>query len=136
MKKIFSIDKRLVKLPITFNNIIDEIISSLEFLNFGEVSTNVYDTSIKFLIDSSLSIYNKNGLVISTPEINLCRDGSIDLSWRKENVRLLVNIKENSEGILKITYYGDINKGDETIKGSFSADKISQHLIVWMENLL
>ncbi len=123
-------------LPHNFKNIIDEIKTSEDFLNCEiKNKKDLYESTIKFLIDSSLLIYNKIGLVISAPEINLCRDNSIDLSWRKENIRLLVNVKENKNNEFVISYYGDVNKGFEIIKGSSLINNYPQDLIIWMEKL-
>jgi hypothetical protein len=60
------------------------------------------------------------------PDINPCCDNTIDLSWRTENVRLLINIASD-----KISYYGDLYNDVDQIKG-----KDLNHLINWMNKNL
>lgn len=61
------------------------------------------------------AIYN-----VVTPDINPCRDGSIDLSWRHKHIVLLVNIKEDRWNV-----YGEGDVGYIKLNGKFDMDTLN-----------
>lgn len=141
--ELISINGKQFKMPLDCIEIIKEIKSSSYILDLQDdwddngaipIKKIVYNTALEFLINYSNALDQK-GFLLKTPEINPCRNGSVDLSWRTNNARMLINIQETPKGILAY-YYGDINKGDEPIKGNVQTEKIASHLLVWMENLI
>lgn len=53
-------------------------------------------------------VFNKLGVIIPIPQINLCKDGTINFEWRKEHEILLINFKEKI--LYPITYFGHFGK--------------------------
>ena len=69
--------------------------------------------------------------VISAPDINPVKDGSIDLEWHTPNARMLINVNNSS----KIGYYGDNFNDLNSIKGKVDNDSVQTFLAVWMTKL-
>ncbi len=66
--------------------------------------------------------------IIECPEINLCPDGSIDLSWRvKDKASLLINVTETS-----ICWYGDDGFDNDETNGKQS-ECFSEELFNWVK---
>jgi hypothetical protein len=99
------------------------------------IDKELYISAINFLIDYSTEIFKKTGLVISTPEINPCKDGSIDLSWRTSAARMLINIRKIENELLAY-YYGDFYSNKSQMKGNVHLDSVYEHLATWMKSLL
>jgi len=126
-----------------FFSIVDEIEKSKYILELREgwddsnaksISSDVWNSSVLFLIRYSEVIRECYSIVISTPEINPCRNGSIDLSWRTSKARMLINVrKENGE--IVAFYYGDMYN-NKSVKGAVPVTGIENHLAVWMTNLI
>ena len=98
------------------------------------IEKELFLSAIDFLIKYSIDIFKKSGIVIKTPEINPCRDGSIDLSWRTPSARMLVNIRKTADELLAY-YFGDILNNKFPIKGNVHLDNVSEHLAIWMKFL-
>ncbi|MBV9576521.1 MAG: hypothetical protein JO149_07845, partial [Gammaproteobacteria bacterium] len=137
-----NINGNAISLPAQFIQIATEIERSKYILNLKEnwdedgaskISEAVWLRSISFLLKYSLFIYKNFGPVIVQPEINPCRNGSIDLSWKTSKARLLVNITEEENN--KAFYYGDLYNEENPIKGFVSIDEVGEHLATWMKNL-
>jgi hypothetical protein len=96
-----------------------------------KVSKDVYFTASTFLKKYGLYILNDLETIISAPEINPVKDGSIDLEWHTPHARMLINVRNNGE----IAYYGDNNADLNSIKGKIMADTIQKFLAVWMTKL-
>lgn len=94
---------------------------------------NTYSSAIEFLVKYSNEIFVSHNLVIEPPEINLTKDGSIDLEWRNDNYILLINFL-NSEK-LDIHYYGEDSKTKTIIKGFIDYNSINKDLAFWMQKL-
>ncbi|MGI0108318.1 hypothetical protein [Salinimicrobium sp. WS361] len=101
----------------------------------GAVGSNelIYKRSIHFLVDYAKYIYEIHNSVIEEPEINLVKDGSIDLEWRNENYILLINIRNTPER--NIHYYGEDFKKKTIIKGFIDYHEINKDLGFWMQKL-
>ena len=100
-----------------------------------KIDINIFLSSIKFLVEYSNYIYRNRGLVIASPEINPCINGTIDLSWRTSKVRLLINIRFSELKAMSAYYYGDFYNNMSPIKGSISVNEFSEFLAIWMKNL-
>ena len=98
------------------------------------ISPELYKTTIDFLVNQCVYIFRQFGIVIQPPEINPCPNGTIDLSWRTEKSRLLINVKSSPKGYLAY-YYGDYYNNDSPIKGYVFVNKVSAFLAVWMRDL-
>jgi hypothetical protein len=94
---------------------------------------STYNRAIEILVNYANTIYSRYNLSINQPEINLGRDGSIDLEWRSEDYILLINItnKENFE----VHYYGEDFKEKTIIKGFIENFEINDFLAFWMRKL-
>lgn len=64
------------------------------------------------------------------PSINLCNDGSVDLSFDKGKTRLLINISEN-----RIGWYGDLGNNEDSIKHS-QVELYNKDLFDWINTKL
>jgi hypothetical protein len=78
---------------------------------------------------------SKPTLQLAVPEINPCSNGSIDLSWRTEKARMLINIRSEN-GIYLGYYYGDWYNNLNPIKGNVPVDKVFDYLASWMKFLV
>lgn len=87
------------------------------------LTEEVYTSSLNFLNKLYLEIPN---LII--PEINLCKDGTIDFSFRAENFRLLINISD-----INIRWYGDNNYDENKTKQTYHS---INDLIKWINNII
>lgn len=93
----------------------------------------IYTRAIEFLVRYSNEVLVSHNISIDFPEINLAKDGSIDLEWRNENYILLINFL-NSEK-LEIHYYGEDTNSKTIIKGSIDYNSINKDLAFWMQKL-
>lgn len=98
------------------------------------INPEIWKVAVKFLIQCAADIYDNDDRIINEPEINPCKDGSIDLSWRTSRVRLLINFRKSEEGI-RAYYYGDFYKNEQPVKGWISPGSADNFLSMWMKNL-
>lgn len=99
-----------------------------------KIQEPVFIEAVSFLLNYSDFIYKNFGVIISTPEINPCIDGSIDLSFRSQNARLLINIQKENERSNAI-FYGDLYDNKIPIKGNVPTEGVFEHLAHWMKHL-
>lgn len=123
--------------------IYDEIENSKELLlleedwdGMGAKAPNkeIYDASIDFLMMYIHHLASRR-VFIETPEINLCPNQSIDLSWRAKNARMLINIRKDEQSVIKAFYYGDNIDNLNPIQGSVELDSVT-YLAMWMQDNL
>ena len=141
---ILDVLNEKISIPIALDKIKDEIELSKSLLLLEKdwdsegavkIDINIFLSSIKFLVEYSNYIYRNRGLVIASPEINPCINGTIDLSWRTSKVRLLINIRFSELKAMSAYYYGDFYNNMSPIKGSISVNEFSEFLAIWMKNL-
>ncbi len=124
-------------------DIFEEIIHSHYLLDLEDdwdnmgaaaIKFDTYISAINFLIRYSNTLVDLHSTVITSPEINPCFDGSIDLSWKTDKVRLLINFKmvENS---VRAIYYRDFYDNKNSSKGSLPLDELNESFLVWMKAL-
>jgi hypothetical protein len=132
-----------------FKDLIEELELSSELLTYedgwdGSGSKKLDNALLiftaKFLIEYFSFLHDKYSIIIQTPEINLCPNGSLDLSWATENARLLINFKSSDTKVLGRFYnYLLISNGTEIVKvdkeGSIDLNSFDESLAVWMKNL-
>ncbi|WP_286710217.1 MULTISPECIES: hypothetical protein [Sphingobacterium] len=93
----------------------------------------LYQQSTELLKAYLLSLIEIYKVFISFPDINLCRDGSVDLEWRSRNKYILVI----NFGTEKIEYYGEDFKNNTIIKGTLSSViKPNEDLLFWMKKIV
>lgn len=64
-------------------------------------------------------------------EINPCKDGSIDFSFREENFRLLINIGEK-----RTCWYGDNRHDGDQIRSNQNDMPANAELVLWLKEKL
>ncbi|PWK70852.1 hypothetical protein LX99_04560 [Mucilaginibacter oryzae] len=127
--------------PNAIENIITEIKRSFSLLDMkdswddeGAVAVNI-DTWIKaaiFLYNYAQYLYvnSKHQNVLIEPDIAPVNDGSIDLTWRTEKARLLINIKPKS--LDRVSYYCDLYSDKDFSKGNVSSESINEGFAGWL----
>lgn len=84
-----------------------EIQNSFDFLEL-EVDEETFSIMLVWLFD----LWGRSRCKLITPEINLCNNGSIDISFRNKNgYRALINFHKP----MKVTFYGDNGEGNDII---------------------
>lgn len=129
--------------PTQLQDVLNEIIDSKYILDLNDdwdgegspsFSKELYQDAIQFLIDYSIALFNVYNIVMDVPEINPCRNGSIDISWRSSLVRLLINFKQVA-GETKILFYRDHYQNKQSNKGDLSLNNIDESFLIWMKFL-
>lgn len=92
----------------------------------------VWKNAMKFLISSSSYIFTHFDIKIFSPSILPCSDGSLDISFDNNSIRLLINFKNQYNGLA--SYYGD-NYDYNNIKGDFISLTYIDYIYVWMKQL-
>lgn len=144
--KFFHFDKVFV-FPSALSEIVDEINHSKSYLSleydwdsFGAstVDHQVYKDCIDWLIQYSSYIYSSSRTVIKGLEINLCPNGSLDLSWVTEKARLLINFKRK-DNCIKAFFYGYVTSSTSNQqiekRGEIDLSTFDESLAVWMKSL-
>ena len=85
-----------------------------------------WKNAIKFVINYSKCVYEKTSTIIDAPDIYHADKGSIDILWKNESYRLLINIPDN--GVIA-SFYGDNYKEDK-VKGTFDINNSNQGLLL------
>jgi hypothetical protein len=98
------------------------------------IDKEIWKVTCKFIIQYTTEIYENYNKIINEPEINPCRDGTIDLSWRSSQNRLLINLRY-SENVIRAYYYGDFYKDKKSIKGWINTNVIDPSFLLWMKNM-
>lgn len=98
-----------------------------------QISLQTFTAAASFLREYSryLSTLGKS---LTPPEINPCCDSTIDLSWRTEQARMLINIRL-LEKVPYAFFYGDRYHNKIPLKGNTPVDEFSEPLAVWMKYL-
>ncbi len=92
-----------------------------------------FKRAIEILINYSQSVFDSYGIIIETPEINLAKDGSIDLEWRMNFITLLINIRNSDK--IDVHYYSEDIKSETIIKGFLNNTNPNLDLVFWMQKL-
>lgn len=124
-------------------DIVDEITDSQDILllqddwdGCGAIPINppLYTEAITFLLLYSTYILKEWNILITTPEINPCRNGSIDFSWRTDGARMLINVR-NKDDVTRATFYGYECKSKLPKEGYLDMKNIEKDIASWMRNL-
>lgn len=131
----------LFYLPIELSYIKDTIVESKEILNLQpgwddcnayQILPEVWDNAIMLLINYSNKVFDSFKIKIQAPDINPCRDGSIDLEWRTKTARLLINVSNKELA----SYYGDNFDSINGIGGFVKLKQVQEFLSTWMKFLV
>ncbi|MEJ7684666.1 MAG: hypothetical protein WKG06_43825 [Segetibacter sp.] len=127
------------------NSDLEEVINEAKYIplleyNWDEegaipIPQDLFDVTIHFLKHYYLFLLDSIGVNIALPEINPCRDGTIDLSWRTKNARLLINVRSGPDDYMAY-FYGDLYNNKMPLKGNFCISKFSEPLAFWMKYLV
>lgn len=133
--KILYIDSKLINISKCIEN--SEYILNLkdDWDDENALGCNpfIYYRAIEILTRYSQNLLTSYGIVIDKPEINLAKDGSIDLEWRTDSVILLINIQNTD--IIDVHYYGEDFKTKTILKGFIDSFRINKDLAFWMQKL-
>lgn len=120
---------RTVKLPIELTKVSEAIERSRYILNLkknwdGEgakdYKQNTWEMAVNYLIEFSKFLLENFGKIIDSPRITHGPDGSIDMLWKNDKYRLLLNIPEEPDSIA--SFYGD-DFARQRVQGTFDVAK-------------
>lgn len=141
---LFGAIEGRVSFPTELGLIADAIEDSKELLslqsNWDEENanaTNKYALSNahKFLLKYAVYVFNEYGIVISTPYIDIMRDGAIYISWDLVQASFLVIFKK--EESLNSYFYGERRDKKIPFKSAIENDgDIDEILALWMSKYL
>ncbi|MFM2305978.1 MAG: hypothetical protein RLZZ367_647, partial [Bacteroidota bacterium] len=94
------------------------------------IKKHSWDRAINFYTEYNNYIYQNFSVLISAPEINPGRDGSIDLVWKMDGAYFLINFCPTEK--FEAHYYGDDGKDNVIIKGILYSDKLNEDIAYWM----
>jgi len=99
------------------------------------ISPKTFNNACNLLIDYSKKVLSTYKISINVPHINPCNNGSIDLVWKNEKARLLINVKSNNEKIIA-SGYGYLKNNAQPIQFILEKNKPTlEHLVFWMQNI-
>jgi hypothetical protein len=84
------------------------------------------DAAIALLKTAATVALERFGRSVPLPMISACHDGSIDLFWKAETYRLLINVQEPHGR--ESDFYGE-TPGGFKFKGSFQSGSSDAHVI-------
>ena len=93
---------------------------------------STWTRAIKFLTSYSKSLFENNLCVLNRPKIYHSENGSIDILWKNESYRLLINIPQGEDS--PATFYGD-DYDSERVKGTFNPNKINKGLLLCLQSI-
>jgi hypothetical protein len=134
---ITTIPKKLVSIrqSIEYSKFILDLEEGWDGEDALPISKCLYDKTINYLIKIGEFIDKYYNVEIIGPNINPCRDGSIDLEWKSGLVHLLISIQDDGNE-LEVHYYGiDLNTNN-SIKGIKKSLEINEDLAFWMKKIV
>ncbi len=97
------------------------------------ISEATWARAIIFITNYANWIYEKTGKIIDTPQINPGPKESVDILWRNEKYRLLINIPSALNN--SVHFYGDNRKGDDNVSGTINENAIQEYFAIWIGSL-
>lgn len=126
-----------IELPNELKGIAEEIKDAVNFiennedcdLDEGELYSHLtLKNAATFLADYSIWVFDEHGFVIPKPKLYPGPDGTIDILWKNEQFKLLVNIKSHPD--LSATFFGKTTNGEEFVEGKFKIGNINQNVFL------
>lgn len=96
-----------------------------------KIDKNAWLRAANFLDVYAKRLYEMESAVLEEPFISPVPNGSVDVVWENNNVRLLLNFKVDSE---TAGYYGDFYSDNNTFKGIIPTFGIEDHFVSWLKN--
>lgn len=134
--KIYSGKKIIARVSSELKNIADSVSASTYIYDLkkdwdGQGSQgykkSTWERAINFLIQYAELVLNNTNKILATPKIFPGPAGSIDVQWKRNDYRLLINIPEKKSQLS--TFYAD-NYKSEVMKGTFSPDEEKTGLLL------
>lgn len=135
---------KIYNVPDALFDLVDEINDSKYILdlenNWDEmgaapINKELYNSAIAFLLLYMTYIYDNHGkIVISTPEINPCSNGTIDFSWKTLKARMLINVSRKSKEY-RATFYYYLYNNKHPKEGLIDMLNVEKETAAWMVNL-
>jgi len=142
---IFEINGEILRVPMNLKHIADSIEEGKEILQYeddwdneGAVATdsNTFLKAAKFVIQYSVHIYKDSSVILTTPYMDILRDGSVSVYWEsaKSNQLLVIFNKRKDEPAV---FYAEQGDRKIPLKGAIIPDEaIDESLAIWMKNYL
>jgi len=93
------------------------------------IKESTWRRATSFLRRTVQAVFRRSSVVLPTPHISPCADGSIDLLWKTSHFRLLVNIQPEGEG--DSDFFGETPNG-LSVKGTFRPEEREFGFIDWL----
>lgn len=144
-KKIsVEINNDSISLPIELKTIADQIEEAKELLQFnfdwdeeGAIATNAetFGQAAHFLIKYALYLQQTNSTILTTPYIDILKDGSISIHWDNPKSQFLIIFKKESVDLAY--YYAELKDTKVPFKSAIKiGNPIDKHLAIWMNEHL
>ena len=140
---VVNLDEEIIlEIPPKFDELFKSIEKSKYILeledDWDDEGSPAYDKTtwiraIEFIYNYTKKIYDELGILIDSPKISQGPEGSIDILWKKESYRLLINIPQDPKK--PASYYGD-DYNDEHDKGAHNTNNITRWLALSYLHLL
>jgi hypothetical protein len=140
--KIRVDDELICRLPVQLYEIKKSIDEAYFMLNLEEdwddeggmpVDKFTFVRAIKFLINYSTFLMENYRIFLTPPQLHPGPKGSVDISWRTQKYRMLINIP--SDPAKQAGYYGDDKNDGDSIKGKIPVEGVKESLASWLKNL-
>lgn len=98
-----------------------------------------FQNAINFVVDYSVRIFQTQNTILSTPYIDIMKDGAISVHWETEKGQLFI-IFDRNETLTRngLAYFYAVNKLDGIpFKSAIRLeDPVKKHIAEWMEENL
>ncbi len=98
------------------------------------IAKDLWTAAVMFLANYARFIFQQFYMVVETPEINPCPNGTLDFSWDAPKAQMLANVRMEEEAMV-VYFYGDLYHNKMPIKGKVPVETVEEHLAYWMKNL-
>lgn len=127
-------NEEVISIPFELRDLYQEINKSKYILDLSEnhddqggdeYNEGTWKKAIIFLSKYISWIYTESGKIISSPKIFHGPDGSIDIQWKTNEFKLLINVPSEND---IATFYGNYQDSQE-IEGSFNLENYKLQLL-------
>lgn len=138
---LFEINSKSYQVPSRLMHIAEQIEEAQDILKYefdwdgeGACPTDIttFENAISFIINYSVSIYDKTGTVLKTPYMDILRDGSVSVHWESENAQLLTIFKKGKSELAY--YFAELKENKVPLKSAIEPGKpVDEFLALWMQ---
>lgn len=93
------------------------------------IEPETFRLATRFLLKTVRAVRVRSGITLPPPQIGPCADGSIDLYWKTDRFKLLINLQPGEA--TESDFYGETPDGLK-LKGTFRPDQQDFALIHWL----